>query len=381
MPDVQITQLNIPEGMINFGVGQPAPSLLPLEAMRKAVAHRMGHDDPLLLAYGVEQGNGYFRIALAEFLSEKYGTPVQPNDLFITTGISQGLDFVCTLFSKAGDTIFVEEPSYFLALRIFADHRLNVVGIPIDEEGLIIEALEEKLLEHKPAFLYTIPAFHNPSAVTLSESRRERLVQLSQQHNFLIVADEVYHLLTFADAPPPPLGSYIGTGTVLSLGTFAKILAPGLRLGWIQTGPTSMQRLVDSGLLESGGGLNPFTSDMVRSAIELGLQEEHLNYLKASYRQRATALSTALHQHLPPSVTFAEPGGGFFIWLRFPEEVDTMELREEARRHNVSFEPGISFSSHQGLRNYARLSFAYYDLPEIEEGVQRLADVVKKHLA
>ena len=380
MSDVQITQLNIPEGMINFGVGQPAPSLLPLEAMRKAVAHRMSYDDPLLLAYGVEQGNGYFRITLAEYLSEKYGTPVQANDLFITTGISQGLDFVCTLFSQSGDTIFVEEPTYFLALRIFADHQLKVVGIPIDEKGIIIEALEEKLTEHKPVFLYTIPAFHNPSAVTMTESRREQLVQLSQEHDFLIVADEVYHLLTFADAPPPPMGSYTEAGTVLSLGTFAKILAPGLRLGWIQTGSSLMPRFVDSGLLESGGGLNPFTSDMVRSAIELGLQEEHLNHLKASYRQRAAALSAALHKHLPPSVTFAEPGGGFFIWLRFPEEIDTVALREEARRHNVSFEPGISFSSLQGLRNYARLSFAYYDLPEIGEGVQRLGRVVRNYL-
>ena len=141
MTDVQITQLNIPEGMINFGVGQPDPKLLPLEAIRAAAAHRMQFDDPLLLAYGLEQGNGHFRIALAQFLSEYYAIPVAPNDLFITTGVSQAIDFICTLYTKTGDTIFVEEPSYFLALRIFADHNLRVVSIPMDEEGMDIDIL------------------------------------------------------------------------------------------------------------------------------------------------------------------------------------------------------------------------------------------------
>ncbi len=378
MSTVQTTQLNIPAGMINFGVGQPDPKLLPLEAMRQAVGHRLGYDDPFLLAYGVEQGDGHFRIALADFLSKGYGTAVEPNDLFVTTGISQGLDFVCTLFSQPGDTIFVEEPTYFLALSIFADHHLNIVGIPTDADGLNIEALEEKLAEHQPVFLYTIPAFHNPSGVTLSAARRERLVALSHEHNFLIVADEVYHLLAYTSTPPPPLGSFIQSETVFSLGSFSKILAPGLRLGWIQAGPALIEQLVHNGLLDSGGGLNPFTSAMVRSAIELGLQDKHLDHLKTTYRHRATILSAALRRHLPTSITFTEPDGGFFIWLRFPEGVDTEALLSEARRRNVGYEPGISFSSRQGLRNYARLCFAYYDVAELEEGVERLAAVVTK---
>ncbi len=155
MTIVQTTQLDLPPDMINFGVGQPDPALLPLEAMRQAMQRQLMVDDPLpWLAYGLEQGSGHFRLALAEFLTRHYATPVHANDLFVTTGNSQGLDFVCTLFSQAGDTVFVEEPSYFLALTIFADHHLNVVGIPIDEHGIIIEALEEKLAQHKPAFLY-----------------------------------------------------------------------------------------------------------------------------------------------------------------------------------------------------------------------------------
>jgi DNA-binding transcriptional MocR family regulator len=204
---------------------------------------------------------------------------------------------------------------------------------------------------------------------------------LSREHNFLVVADEVYHLLAYTTTPPPPLGSYIVAETVLSLGSFSKILAPGLRLGWIQTGPTLIERLVHSGLLDSGGGLNPFTSAMVRSAIELGIQDEHLAHLKTIYRRRIVTMCTALRQHLPASVTFTEPDGGFFVWLRLPEDIDAEALFDDACRHNVGFEPGISFSSRQGLRNYARLSFAYYDTAEIEEGVERLAQVIDKRLA
>ncbi len=372
MTTVQTTQLNIPPNMINFAVGQPDPALLPLEALHQAMQYQLTVDDPVpWLAYGVEQGNGYFRLALADFLTRHYATPVQANDLFVTTGNSQGLDFVCTLFGQAGDTIFVEEPSYFLALNIFADHQLKVVGVPIDEHGLIIEALEEKLTQHKPTLLYTIPTFHNPSAVTLSAQRREQLVALSQQHNFLIVADEVYHMLGFTTTPPPPLGSYTESGTVLSLGTFSKILAPGLRLGWIQAAPPLIKRLVNSGVLDSGGGLNPFTSAIVNTALEKGLVDEHLTILKNAYQQRAKTLSAAL-QELMPTTTFTEPEGGFFIWLRFSEDVDTEALLVEAKKQNVGFQPGISFSSQQGLTNYARLSFAYYNEERLVEGVRRL---------
>ncbi len=379
MSTIQTTQLNLPEGMIDFGVGQPAPSLLPLAALREAAAHCLSQDDASLLYYGANYGHGYFRLALAQFLSEGYGMPVEAEHLFVTTGASQGLDLICTLFTRPGDTIFVEEPSYFLALRIFADHGLNVISLSTDEEGLMIEALEEKLAKHKPVFLYTVPTFHNPSAVTLSATRRERLVELSQQHNFLIVADEVYHLLAYTATPPPLLGSYIDAGTTLSLGSFSKILAPGLRLGWIQGAPALLERLAKSGLVDSGGGLNPFTSGIVRSAIELGLQAEHLSCLKATYRRRAAVLSAALRQHLPASVTFTEPHGGFFTWLRLPEEIDTGALLTEAHRHNVGFQPGIKFSSRQGLRNCARLSFAFFSEMEIEEGVKRLAQVLDQN--
>lgn len=378
MSILQTTQLNIPEGMIDFGVGQPSFSLLPLAALRQAADHRLSQSDPALLQYGAEQGDGYFRQTLAQFLTRRYSLPVEAEDLLITSGASQALDLICTRFTQPGDTIFVEEPTYFLALFIFRDYRLNIVGIPMDENGLLIEALEEKLAQHRPVFLYTIPTFHNPSAATLSAERRERLLHLSREHDFLIVADEVYQMLDYTVTPPPPLAAHIHTDQVISLGSFSKITAPGLRLGWVQAAPPRLDRLIHAGLLESGGGLNPFTSGVVQSLIELELQDQCLDHLKTVYRERSAALSTALHQHLSASIAFAEPGGGFFIWVRLLNGASAVEFLAEARRRDVSFQPGPKFSSSGGLSNYLRLSFAFYETEQLLEGVARLAPVINR---
>ena len=378
MDKFQTAQLYIPPDVIDFGAGQPSLHLLPLESLREAAASRLGDDGTGYLAYGAMPGDGYFRQVLADYLGEHYQVRVDFDNLFVTGGASQGLDLICTLFSRPGDTIFVEEPSYFLALRIFADHGLNIVSLPMDDQGLIIEALEQKLSQHSPAFLYTIPTFHNPSSVTLTAERRDQLMQLSQQHDLIIVADEVYQLLTYAAAPPPPLAIHIEDSPVISLGSFSKIMAPGLRLGWIQTGTKMINRLSDCGLVDSGGSLNHFTSGVMRSAIELGLLEKQLTHLKSVYRQRKIALSNALRELLPDSVRFVEPEGGFFIWLEFADRIDTVKMLAAARQHKVGFLPGIKFSGQNGLNNYARLSFAYFDVPELEEGARRLAKAVRK---
>jgi len=294
--------------------------------------------------------------------------------------VSQALDLICTLYTRPGDLIFVEEPTYFLALRIFADHHLRVVSLPMDEEGLVVEVLEERLAKQRPVFLYTIPTHQNPTGVTLSVNRRRRLVQLSKEFDFLILADEVYHLLSYLTEPPPPLASFISEGSVFSLGSFSKILAPGLRLGWIHASRELLRPLALCGMLDSGGGLNPFTSALVRSALESGLQAEHLDRLRAVYRERLVAMKSALHRELSGLLPFKEPQGGFFFWIALPEGVNTPDLLPKAQECRVSFVPGIRFSSCGGMGNYLRLSFSYYDSEELQEGVGRLAQVLRNGL-
>lgn len=371
----------IPPGLIDLSIGQPGISLLPLTSLAQAAEHCLTQDNPYILAYGAELGNWYFRNALAGFLSEQYKFSVDPDHLFTTTGASQGLDFICRLFTQPGDTVFIEKPTYSLALGILADYRLNVVALPMDEDGLIIEALEEELAHARPVFLYTIPTFHNPSGRTLSAARREKLVQVSRDYEFMIVADEVYHLLSYTTTPPPPIAKYTESRTILSVGSFSKTLAPGLRLGWIQTHPDLMDRLIRNGLICSGGGLNPFTSAIVQSAIELGLQNQHLSHLKTVYTQRMHALNSTLRHHLQESVSFVEPGGGFFTWLRLPHGVDAEKILPEANKHNVGFLPGANCTQKRDLKNFIRLSFAYYETSELKQAAQRLAAVINNHIS
>lgn len=370
------TQATPREGVIDLALGHPSPALLPLELLNRAARHRLSEGDPSILQYGFEQGEGRFRQALASFLSEQYAAPVSAEELFVSNGVSQALDLICTLYTRPGDCVFVEEPTYFLALRILADHGLRVVGLATDEHGLVIEALHEALAVERPAFVYTIPSYQNPAGITLSDERRKTLVELSLEHGFLVVADEVYHLLSYRSTPPRPLGCRALGGSVLSLGSFSKILAPGLRLGWVQGDPRLLARLSQCGLLDSGGGLNPFTSAIVGSALERGLVGQHLEALRREYSARARALSAALRARLPPGSSFAEPAGGFFVWLTLPPGGDSRKLLSRGIAKGVSFVPGTRFSSREGLGDSLRLSFSYYDAELLIEGVRRLAPLV-----
>jgi len=370
------TQSETPAGVIDFGLGHPAAGLLPRTILQQAAAQRLAQPDAALLQYGLEQGDGYFRLALGEFLTRHYGLPVGYDDLFVTSGASLALDLICTLYTQAGDTVFVEEPTYFLALRIFADHHLRVVSIACDEGGLRIDALEEALVQTRPALIYTIPTHQNPSGATLSAERRQRLVELAQTHGFLVVADEVYHLLSYGATPPPPLAAWAASGQVLSLGSFSKILAPGLRLGWVQAAPVHLARLVQSGLLDSGGGLNPFTSALVRLVLEQGWQDQYLAQLKATYRTRIAVLGEALRREVGSAADFAEPQGGYFFWLRLADHLDAAALLAQAAPYGVSFRPGVRFSGRDGLRNYLRLSFAFYAEDDLLEGARRLGRLI-----
>jgi 2-aminoadipate transaminase len=370
---ISIIQSPIPPDVIDLGLGNPPFSLLPLNLIREAAQLRLSQNDNSFLQYGAEQGDGYFRIALADLLSKGYGFDVKPETLFVTNGISKALDLICTLFTKAGDTIYVEEPTYFLALRIFADHHLNVIPIDTDENGLVIEALEEKLAEFHPKFLYLIPTFQNPTGRTMSQERRERLMELTRKHNFLLIGDEVYHLLSYTQRPPKSFAAYIDAENVISLGSFSKILAPGLRLGWLQAHPHSIKRFNTCGLLDSGGGLNPFTSAIVRGVIETGGLENNIRKLIDVYRSRLQVMNSCLQEYLP-NVEYAVPGGGYFFWLRLPERTDAKELRQNASAFKVDFRPGTLFSSRSGLKNYIRLCFVYYEEKEIREGILRLKE-------
>lgn len=373
MTEPLITQINVPPGFIDLGMGNPDLDLLPLELLRRSAEAQFDTGDLRPLQYGLEQGDGYFRGSLASFLTRSYGTPVDQEDLFVTAGASAALDIICTLYTEPGDLIFVEEPSYFLALRIFKDHGLKVIPIEMDANGLRIDILDKLLLENQPKFIYTIPTFQNPSGLTLSRSRRKKLAERAKNYNFRVVADEAYNFLPFSQSPPESFATYTrDVEQVISVNSFSKILAPGLRLGWIQAHNKVIHQLSRSGLLESGGGMNPFLSALVRELIESEGLVKNIGILRNEYASRRDALDAALRKYLPHA-EYSLPEGGFFFWVRIPG-TDGAALRQKAKDYGVDFRQGSLFSSQMGMQEFIRLGFCFYKPEKIEEGVKRLSN-------
>jgi DNA-binding transcriptional MocR family regulator len=379
-------QFEVPDGVIDLGLGQPDASVYPVAQMRAAALALAGGDDHEYCQYGPEYGDRDHRIALAEFLTGAYRLDVDPSLLLTTNGNSQALDLACTVLTSPGDVVIVEEPTYFLARGIFDDHHLRQVGVPVDDDGLDVDALEAQLEALRSAgtparLVYCIPASQNPTGVTLSLPRRTRLVELAHEYDFLVVADEVYHLLEYGDPGPPPMSAAVDSGRVLSLGTFSKILAPGLRLGWVHAAPDLLTRFVGSGLVISGGGLNPVVSALVTHVMATGGLAANIVALCTEYRTRSAALDAALEQHMPAGVTWRRPTGGYFTWLALPDGVDGAEVRRLGRESMVDVRHGSLFSASGRSDSSIRLSFAHYSADDLAEGAARLGTAVRAALS
>ncbi len=372
--------ISIPEGVIDLGWGHPSPRLHPTDMLRRATDIVLADGAPIPLQYGATQGYGPLLHSLAEFLSaqDSYTSPVSPQELFLTAGASQAIDHTTTLFTQTGDTVFVEEPTYYLIQSIFEDHGLKVVGVPTDNDGLRMDALEAMLADRSvpaPKMLYIIPTYQNPSGSVLPADRRSKLVELAQQHGFLVLADEVYNLLHYGKPPPPPIASFDTSddGCVISLGSFSKILGPGLRTGWLQARPPLIQRFATAGLTISGGGLNHFTSTLVHAVLEQGMLQANIAILRSTYGERVSAMTAALRKHLGDVVDFTAPGGGYFFWLTFNDGTNTDALLPIAQEHGVNYRPGTAFSAQGAFTNAIRLAFALYEPDMLAEGIHRIA--------
>lgn len=300
----------------------------------------------------------------------------------ITAGTSSGLDMVLTALTQPGDTVFVESPTYHLAVRILQEHRLNLVPVASDRDGMIMERLaaqlaDQKTLGKQARVLYTVPTFNNPTGASLSEPRRRELIQLAANHGFMIIEDDVYRELTY-DAPAPrSLWSSAPSGTVVRLGSFSKSLAPGLRLGWLTAGRELVELITQNGLLDSGGGLNHFTAMAVAMFCDAGEFEVQVARLCTEYRARRDALVAALAQNLPPDCTFDVPAGGYFAWISLPSVLSSDALLPHAEAFGTSFLPGSRFHLDGGGKDKLRLAFSRYSRDNLVEAAQRLGRALR----
>ncbi|KAJ3049923.1 hypothetical protein HK097_009097, partial [Rhizophlyctis rosea] len=407
---------------IRFEFGAPHPSLLPKDLLVQATLERLGRDDAArALQYGPVLGDLEYREELAKFLTREYnGGPVSVENLATTNGASQSFFNIITWFASKDTKILIENPTYFLAIRMLQDHQIptkNLIPIPTDSSGLSISHLSQTLstlqtttpppssqtihgLKRFPYILYCVATYSNPRGTTLPDDRRRKLVELAKQYDVLVVSDDVYQTLYFDEGKKPParLSAYDdleGFGNVVSNGSFSKILAPGMRLGWVEAGRGVIQQIRDSGLMYSGGSPNHYTSTIITEAMRNGSLSTHLQTLRKTYAANKTAVVETLKRLLPKAASLeSDPSGGFFIWINLPPTIDTSELlrilksesedelvltngeRRKVRREKVTFAAGKGFVTDGGYGSSLRLSFAYYEREVLVEGCERLARVL-----
>jgi len=380
-----------PPGTISFNYGLPDPGTFPSDDLRRAVDGALRDRPELALQYGPEQGYGPLIDFLREKLAREEGLDLQRSGIMLTGGSAQTLDHLCTIFTRPGDVVLVEAPSYHQALQLLGDHDLNLVQVPIDDDGLQVEALAARLealtqgfgaTGSQPAprvrFLYVIPNFQNPSGITLAADRRRAVLQLAERYDLLVIEDDVYRDLSYGDELPPSLfGLDDGGQRALRIGSFSKILAPGVRMGWLMAPADKIARIIDSGLRVVGGGANPLVANMLADYCQRGLLGPHIDRLRQLYQERRDIMLAALEAHMPEGVRWTEPGGGFFVWLTLPEPLRAVEVVEEARQAGIMVLAGDSFFAETPTGEHLRLAFSYVTPEKIQRGIEALARVLR----
>lgn len=395
-------------GLTNLKMGAPDDATLRkcAQIFLRATEHRLAEPDAqLLFQYGPEAGDGRFRVALAKFLSDEYQNPVKPENLFVTSGATNGLMLLSHLFFTAGDLVLCEDPTYFMAISMLRrDTDLDLVCVPTDEHGIIPEELERCLQAnhtHKShpittrrpfwAMLYLIPAFQNPTGSILGHDRYKKIISLARQYNVLVVCDDVYNLLYFSSGGVGPQNRLFAfdspedagyQGNVVSNGSFSKIFGPGIRLGWLEVPARVRDILVTSGVVFSGGGANHTSSGLMTSAISLGLLGSLLKETRKTNEEKCLEACGILKNKYPGLLSFKEPTGGYFVWIKLPsglKAAEVLKLCEEAEGLKVSFFCGNALSPTGNFSDHIRISFAFYDSTTLIPAIHKLVDIVNTH--
>ena len=376
-------------GIIELRWGDPDPRLIPVESIAEAARRVFADVGAAALNYGANEGPSALRAALAERIALRERRPLSLDQIAATNGNMPALHQLTALLVRPGDVVFVEDPGFSIALRLFGDMGLELVGVPFDEGGLDVEALAEAIVAVRrggrtPRLLYTVATFHNPTGLSLADERRRRLLEVAAGAGLLVVEDDVYRELAYGVEAPPSLWSLAAgvegaAALVVRLGSFSKSLSPGLRCGFV-TGPAAVvERFTQSGLLDGGGCLSQFTSCVVAETIRSGVYDENVAHLQRAYGARRDALVEGLRRALPASCGVTEPQGGFFLWVTLPEGTHAADLLPLAEANGVSFFGGARFSLHGDDRGM-RLGFSMFEPAELAAGAERLGRAVRELL-
>jgi 2-aminoadipate transaminase len=369
--------------VISLAGGLPDTSTFPPDTFA-AVAQRIAAEScARALQYGPTEGLDGTKACIAAVMGAE-GMTADPEDIVVTTGGQQVIDLVTKTLIDPGDVVIAEGPTYPGAVPVFSTYQASVVQVDMDAEGMRVDLLEETLDRldregRRPKFIYTVPSFQNPAGVTMSLPRRRRLVEVARERELLVLEDNPYGLLRYEGDAPPPLYALDGGVYVMYLGTFSKILSPGIRLGWIVAPPPVLEK-INLGKQAADLCTSTLSQLMVQAYFERGRWRDYVDSLTAVYRARRDTMLDSLVDHFPRQAEWTRPAGGLFIWATLPDFIDTTDLLARALRDNVAFVPGeAAFLDGRG-RSSMRLNFSGCDEHSIREGVRRIGEAVKEQL-
>ncbi|MCD7084863.1 aminotransferase-like domain-containing protein [Limosilactobacillus fastidiosus] len=366
--------------IISFAGGLPAPELFPVERMKKATDKVYAEHGRQALQYGAAKGVTELRELILKRVKEKENVEASLENVMVTTGSEQAIDLVGKAFVNPGDTVLVEEPTYLCALDVFRSYGANFVSVPMDEDGMKMDALEEALKQHpETALIYTVPNFQNPTGRTMPADRRKKFAELAAKYDVPVLEDNPYGDIRFAGQHVPSVKSFDRAGKVFYMSTFSKILAPGFRLGWLVADPKVIEKLT---VLKQSADLH--TDNLVQYVVTEFFKENdvdaHVKEISNLYGKRKQLMIEGIKKYFPKNVKYTDPEGGMFLWVEVPGVNDTVELFKQCLEHDVAFVPGDPFYAGKAQPGTFRLNYSNMQEDQIKVGLKRLGEALTQAL-
>lgn len=369
--------------IISFAGGLPNPESFPVNDIKEIVSNLLQNEGAKILQYGSTEGVNEFRDTLAKMMDERYNVKgIKRGNILITAGSQEALYLLAKIFVNPGDKVVIEAPTYIGILTAFQSYKPDYVEVEMDDNGMDTEILEEKLKElkregKKPKLIYVIPTFQNPTGVTMSLERRKHLLELAEEYDTLVVEDNPYGELRYSGESLPSLKSMDKNHYVIHLGTFSKILAPGFRLAWMIAHEEIIKKAV---LAKQGIDLctNTFGQYIANEYISKGYLERHIPEVIALYKRKRDLMLRMMDEYFPDYVKWTKPDGGMFLWVTLPDNMDAEKMFPKAIENKVAYVIGSAFYPKRDHKNTFRLNFTYSSDEQIEEGIKRLAKVIKE---
>jgi DNA-binding transcriptional MocR family regulator len=372
-----ILQVNQIVGLRSMVSASPDPRLFPTEEFWSTLAE-LQSDALSMVLYSSSQGDPQLRVEISQDLIER-GIDATPDEILVVAGVTQGLALVSRTLAQPGDTILVEQPTYLGVLHTLKLHGVQAIGVPLDEEGPMLSALEQAILQHRPRFFYTVPTFQNPTGRCMTLERRHAVLELAATHGVILVEDDIYGRLAYDTPAPPPLYALDTRGQVIFVSSYSKVLMPGLRLGYV----VAPQRWADR-LLSLRRATDLCSPTLLQRTLALFLRngglKRHLRRVLPIYRERRNTLVTALQRNLPPSIHWRPPQGGFCAWLTMPSYHPFSDLEQALLRQGWAVAPGEVFLAEPAQEKSVRICFGNLTPDVINDGVDALSHAIRERL-